>query len=260
MTEVCMTSFGGGVNSAAMLIGMHERGERPDAILFADTGSEKPHTYEFVTIMSRWLVDHGMPAVTMVHGWTDKSMYSSLEDNCLKQNMLPSLAYGFKSCSHKYKKAPQEKWANNWPVAKELWAAGGKVTKSLGIDIDEERRAQIPEDNKYTYRYPLIEWGWDRKDCLQAIKDAGLPNPGKSACFFCPGSKKSEIRDLQRRYPELADRAIAMEKNANLDTVKGLGRAFSWESFLKADNAQGKLFPEVLEIDCMCYDGESDDD
>ena len=45
-----------------------------------------------------------------------------------------------------------------------------------------------------------------------------------------------------------------------LDTVKGLGRHFSWEAFLKADDAQGKLFPEVLEIDCMCFDGEPDDE
>lgn len=33
-----MVSYGGGTNSTAMLIGMVERGERPDAILFADTG------------------------------------------------------------------------------------------------------------------------------------------------------------------------------------------------------------------------------
>jgi len=36
---VIMVSFGGGVNSAALLVGMHERDERPDAILFADTGA-----------------------------------------------------------------------------------------------------------------------------------------------------------------------------------------------------------------------------
>jgi len=41
-----VVSFGGGTNSTAMLVGMWERGERPDAILFADTGGEKPHTYQ----------------------------------------------------------------------------------------------------------------------------------------------------------------------------------------------------------------------
>lgn len=252
-----IVSFGGGVNSAAMLVGMQERGMCPDAILFADTKGEKPHTYQFVDRMSAWCVEAGLPAILTV---TANSMYDGLEDNCLRQNMLPSLAYGFKSCSHKYKKQPQEKWANNWDVARQTWQAGNKVTKYLGIDISEERRARIPEDDKYVYQYPLIEWGWDRKDCLEALKRAGLPNPGKSACFFCPASKKSEIRDLHRRYPELSQRAIEMEQNAELNTVKGLGRHFSWEAFLKADDAQGKLFPEVLEVDCMCFDGGDDDE
>jgi len=250
-----IVSFGGGVNSAAMLIGMHERGMRPDAVLFADTKAEKPHTYEFVAIMNEWCEKVDMPSIITV---TAKSMYDGLEDNCLKQKMLPSLAYGFKSCSHKYKKAPQEKWANNWDVARQTWQSGEKVTKYLGIDISEERRARIPEDDKYVYGYPLIEWGWDRKDCLEAIQRAGLPNPGKSACFFCPASKKSEIRELHRLYPELSQRAIEMERNAELTTVKGLGRHFSWENFLKADDAQGKLFPEVLEVDCMCFEGSDD--
>lgn len=41
-------AFGGGVNSTAMLVEMHKRGIRPDLILFADTGGERPETYETV--------------------------------------------------------------------------------------------------------------------------------------------------------------------------------------------------------------------
>ena len=253
-----IVSFGGGVNSAALLVGMQERRMSCDAILFADTGGEKPHTYEFVDIMDRWLKKHGFPEIIRVRA-TQKT-YENLEDNCLKKNMLPSLAYGFKSCSHKYKKQPQEKWANNYQPAKEVWKSGDKVTKYLGIDVGEQRRAQIPEDKKYRYEYPLIEWGWEREDCLEALKRAGLPNPGKSACFFCPGSKKKEILDLKRQYPELAQRAIEMERNADLTSIKGLGRSFSWENFLNSEGAQGSLFPEVVETTCMCWDGDSEDD
>lgn len=35
-----MASFGGGTDSTAMLIGMWEKGEKVDLILFADTGGE----------------------------------------------------------------------------------------------------------------------------------------------------------------------------------------------------------------------------
>ena len=49
-----VASFGGGVNSTAMLVGLWERGEKVDLILFADTGGEKPHTYAHVMEMSEW--------------------------------------------------------------------------------------------------------------------------------------------------------------------------------------------------------------
>ncbi len=248
-----VASFGGGVNSTAMLIGMHERGERVDLILFADTGNEKPHTYDHVRDASTFLVEHGMPPIiTVVKG----GKRETLEENCLRMKMLPSIAYGFKSCSHKYKIDPQDKFCNNYDPCKAVWNAGGKVQKLIGYDMDEPHRARIPEDAKYRYRYPLIEWNWGRDECIAAIDRAGLKQPGKSACFFCPSSKKQEIMELRRVYPDLAARAVAMEKNAELTTVKGLGRNFAWGDLYAADDAQGKLFGESnVEVDCGCYDG-----
>lgn len=79
--------------------------------------------------------------------------------------------------------------------------------------------------------YPLMEWGWDREACIRAIEAAGLPQPGKSSCFFCPSMRAEEIIDLRERYPELFRRALALEDNAraNLKTVRGLGRNYSWK-------------------------------
>jgi argininosuccinate synthase len=39
---VSILAYGGGVNSTAMIVGMIERGERADAVVFADTGGELP--------------------------------------------------------------------------------------------------------------------------------------------------------------------------------------------------------------------------
>lgn len=233
-----VASFGGGTNSAAMLIGMQERGEKVDLILFADTGGEKPHTYEFVLTFSEWLVEHGMPPVTTV-----RVESTTLEGDCLKRNALPSVAYGFKTCSQRFKAEPQEKHLRQMGVK--------EFTKLIGFDADEPQRAKPYPGN----RYPLIEWDWGRDECIEAIERAGLKQPGKSACFFCPSSKKQEIFELRRVYPELAKRAVAMEQNANLTSVKGLGRNFAWGDLYAADDAQGKLFGESnIEIDCGCYD------
>ena len=252
-----VASFGGGVNSTAMLIGMWERGEKVDLILFADTGGEKPHTYEHTGEMNLWLLDHGMPDIHYVQRTNRAQEAKNLEQDCLDGKMLPSIAYGFKACSIKYKRDPQDKFCNNYQPCKEVWAAGAKVVKLIGYDMDEPHRARIQEDDKYTYRYPLIEWNWGREECVEAITRAGLTQPGKSACFFCPSSKKPEIMELRRQYPDLAARAVAMERNAELTTIKGLGRSFAWGDLYAADDAQAKLFPDSpIEIDCGCYDGE----
>lgn len=245
-------SYGGGTNSTAMLIGLLECGERPDAILFADTGGERPETYAHVRAMDAWCERNGLPRIETVR---KGGRPETLEQNCLRMKMLPSLAYGFKGCSHKYKIEPQEKWANNDERCKAAWAQGEKVTKLIGYDADEHHRAKIQEDKKYFYRYPLVEWDWGRAECTEAIARAGLCQPGKSACFFCPSTKPHEIRAMAETHPDLIERAIAMEENAELTTVSGLGRRFAWRDLL----AQGEMFGEgyrnMPEIACGCYDG-----
>ena len=116
-------------------------------------------------------------------------------------------------------------------------------------------------DKKYQKEYPLMEWGWSRKDCIQAIRDAGLPLPGKSSCFFCPSMKRWEIRTLYHRYPDLLRRALAIEDAAmpNLTSVRGLGRNWAWRDFICADENQlaipGAFSDEDLPCSC-CMKGE----
>lgn len=253
--QLVIAAYGGGTNSTAMLIECARRGERVDAILFADTGGEKPHTLEYVGRFSAWLVENGLPGIITVKR---AGMDASIEANCLRTNSLPSLAYGFKTCSLKFKIQPQEKWANNWPVAKEAWKRGEKVVKLIGFDADEPHRAAVGEaiEDKYIRRYPLIEWDMGRDECVDVIASAGLCLPGKSACFFCPASKPNEIRQLAATYPELAERAIAIERNADLSSVKGLGRRFSWENVLSQQEMFGDDFGMVPELTCGCYDGD----
>ncbi len=66
MKTPVIVAFGGGTNSAAMLIEMQKREVIPDLILFADTGGELPETYKFVDLFSRWLVERKMPEIQTV--------------------------------------------------------------------------------------------------------------------------------------------------------------------------------------------------
>ena len=265
-----IVAYGGGTDSTAMLIECVIRGIIIDLILFADTGGEKPHTYEYIKLFNKWLIDHGMPEIIKV-----RVESRTLEEDCLIRNALPSVAYGFKTCSQRFKLDPQKKYVNNFAPAKEEWANGRKIIKFIGYDADEPQRAKDYEDKKYINRYPLIEWDIGRDKCLEIIKEAGLPLPGKSACYFCPSSKPHEIKNLKLEYPELAERAIQMEENADLTSVIGLGRSFSWKSLLATEDIfdgelndalryeadsiivdeKGKPFRVMVDAPCGCYDG-----
>lgn len=240
-----IVSYGGGVNSTAMLIGMVERNEKPDAILFADTGGEKPETYAHIEAMQAWCKENGMPEITTV------KQPLTLEQDCLDRETLPGKAFGFGSCSERFKIQPQKKWLRENGIKNPTWM--------VGIHIGEKHRAIRVMNQRNDTRFPLIEWEWAQQECLDAIQRAGLAVPCKSACWFCPAMRKKEVIQLSKTHPELFQRAVEMEQAANesgnLTTVKGLGRHWSWESLVKADQSQLRLFDDTQAPICdTCID------
>ncbi|WP_146186611.1 hypothetical protein [Pedobacter sp. HMWF019] len=215
-----VVAYGLGVDSTAVLVEFQRRGIRPDAILFADTGNEKQETYDYLPVINAWLLSVGFPLVKVVRHFPNKSKkwpeYSSLGENCLTNATLPSLAFGFKSCSLKWKVLPQNIWVDRWLLAKRFWRNGGKVKKVIGYDAspkDMKRYYKVKgmEDEKYEYWYPLVDWGMDREACKASIRAAGLPVPPKSACVFCPATQPAELREHKREYLRLI---VMMEARA----------------------------------------------
>ena len=219
-----------------MLIGLYQHHIPIDLVLFADTGAEQPHTYTHLDIMNQWLKEHKLPCITCVYKTSQNGCRLTLEQECLSSGSLPSIAYGHKKCSLKHKIAPQDKFCNHHADCRSVWRSGKRVIKFIGYDAGElKRRDKLLirdlADTKYNKLYPLIEWGWNREDCIRVIAEAGLPQPGKSSCFFCPNMKETEIIHLRDYHPDLFQRALDIEGNAiaNLRTLKGLGRNFSWK-------------------------------
>ena len=182
----------------------------------------------------------GSPPITVL-----RHNNEGLYNECMRRNALPSIAYGFKTCSQKWKIAPADKFLNanvsEWPAV-----------KYIGFDEGEAHRAKPYSDAMYIIKYPLIEAGMDRADCVKYIIDSGLKVPPKSACFFCPSSTEAEVRRLAKNNPELIEKALALEKNAKLTTLAGLGRRWSWGGKLK----QAQLFDidegSGVPIACIC--------
>lgn len=248
--EPLIVAYGMGVDSTAMLVGMAARGERPDLILFADTGDEKPQTYAYLPVINAWLRKVGFPQVQVVKNARPKSGDKSLSESLLRLGVLPALAYGAHQCSLVWKRDPQQKFVKAWQPAIDAWAAGLQVVNCIGYDAGprdscRQYKAEGKESPGYRNRFPLIEWGWNREECIRQIEAAGLPVPVKSACFHCPASKKDEIVWLKREAPILFRRALAIEAGAlpkiearraagdKVSTI-GLGRNFAWADMAEA--------------------------
>lgn len=229
-----IAAYGTGVDSTAMLIEWIARGERLDAVLFADVGAERPATYAFLEVFRSWLAARGVTLTVVryqARNFKNWPPYATIEENLLSNGTLPSIAFSGAghTCSLKWKVAPQEAWTAAWPPAQASWAQGGRVVKLIGYDAsprDLKRYAHardVQTDARYHYRYPLLEWGWDRTRCEARIEEAGLPVPPKSSCWFCTASRPEEIDALP---PVILRRIVLMEARAQprLRTIDGLWR------------------------------------
>lgn len=257
-------SFGGGTNSTAMLCGFRERGIRPDLIAFADTGGELPETYEHVAFMQGRVREWWGLEIEIVRKLYQGG-FEGLEGQCLRHKQLPSLAYGQKSCSMKYKGEPQDRL-----LKRKMREAGVTIaTRAIGFDAGERHRTKdrgtvmLTKKLGFVTWHPLVEWRWTRRECVEAITRANIPQPGKSSCFFCPARRRGEILKLKQEHPELYERAIAIEANSESRSnkgVTGLNYGSKWSEMVAADERQIKLF-DWLEtnaqspIPCGCYDG-----
>jgi hypothetical protein len=246
-----VVSYGMGTDSTALLVllvAMVHRGNadaRPDIVQFADVGSEKPNTYAYVAVMDAFMELHGFPKTTVLSK-TDRgtSKHESLHEQCLTLETMPSLAFGGKSCSLKWKAAEMDYSMNRQHCAQAAWACEKPVVKLIGYDASpaDMRRSQNPGDEKFSYAYPLRSAGLVRDRLKEIISAAGLPQPGKSACFMCPASKRPEVIELAEKHPKLAGLALRIEAQSIFRTLKegrpystvGLGRNWNWREYLSA--------------------------
>lgn len=240
-----VASYGGGVNSVAVQILLKRLGVVPIATVMVDPGDEWKKTYQYRDeIMQPWLRSVGFPPITTITRAEEGRHRSrawrleTLRGECLRTKSLPSVAYGWKKCSQKYKGDTQRWWIRRQPWALETWREfrvailepgkrtkfkvrvdGERLIKVIGYDVDEMRRVrrafQDPwENDRFVPFYPLVEAKLGRDECEELIASEGLPIPGKSACKFCPNNKLAEWERLRREEPEGFAEAVEMSQNA----------------------------------------------
>ena len=253
LPQPLVVAYGGGTNSTAMLCGFREIGIKPDLILFADTGAEQPHTYKHVEYMKVIVREWFGLEIQIVRHWK-RGVFEGREGELQRLNNLPSLAYGMKSCSMKYKQEPQHNATRSFMRD----VCVDRVTRAIGFDANESHRVRPSTQPWADNWFPLVEWGWRRQECLDAICRAGLPRPGKSSCYFCPAMKPSEVLNLKENHPDLAEKALAIERNAQPKHRKPIGLGGEgnfWSNWMAQDSAQMKLLDlQPMHTPCHCTD------
>lgn len=227
-------SYGGGVQSTALLVLAAKRIIDFPLFIFSNVGddSEHPSTLRYVReIAAPYAAEHGIELVEVRkqrRGGGEETLLqriNGVESSVPIPMRLASGAPGNRTCTIEFKIRV---------IAKELKRRGATnampAVCALGISTDEFHRARSSSQFKYeTLAYPLLDLGLSRSDCVTLIADAGLPVPPKSSCWFCPYHKLSEWRRMRHEEPELFERSVAIERAMNARRA-ALGKDAVWIS------------------------------
>lgn len=221
MTGLSILSYGGGVQSTALLVLAGTGRLSIDAALFANVGddSEHPATLRYVReVAIPWATAHNVTVHVLDRVRRDGSV-ETLWRRLTKPGSrslpipvrMPNGAPGTRSCTADFKIRVIGKWVKQHGAT-----AVRPATVNIGISVDEIHRANTRRVEPYErIVYPLLDMGLRRIDCMRVIREAGLAVPPKSSCWFCPHHRKSVWQAMRVQEPDLFDRACQLEDLLN---------------------------------------------
>lgn len=299
MTELRSISYGGGVQSTALLVLAAQGRIDFPLFLMANVGddSEHPDTIAYVHDVAMPYAElNGIELLLLdrvKRDGTTETLWQRLMKEGSRSLPIPvrmsNGAPGTRSCTADFKIAV---------IGKELkrrGATGGRrcrvhlredgpevntgprpdcdkckqpnrATIGIGISLDEIHRANARKVGPHEkIVYPLIGIGEEtglkmrRTDCERLIRDAGLPVPPKSSCFFCPFHRPAAWADLARERPDLWQKSIELEDTLNeRRTMLGKDPVFLTRfgvPLAEAINTDQPLLPMFDDDDGSCDSG-----
>jgi hypothetical protein len=233
---VRVLSYGGGVDSMAMLVLAIRDGDLPDVVIFADVADgavdrenqdpgEWPGTYRHV----REVVIPLCAKLGVRFVWLGTDLYPIRPTKLVPGGARSLLKYFETGHSMPTRASRLCTSAAKVERIADFLAAefpGRPVEMWIGFEAGEEKRAKKDPHAKRakgdtrTSRFPLMEAGLCRCRCVELVRDAGFPVPRKSACVFCPFGSPNDFKTLRNDLPEQFDRVAAMEENCKTTGVR----------------------------------------
>jgi hypothetical protein len=224
-------SLGAGVQSTTLLLmAIHGDLPKPDCAVFADTQWEPKAVYEHLGKLAPLALNAGIVIHSVTKGniramYLDESKRSAsiplyTKDANGKQGMIR------RQCSKEYKIEMIEKFIRQSLLGlkpRQRIAKGTTVEMWIGISTDEAGRMKDNRNAWITNRWPLIELGISRRDCVKWLVSHGYPEPPKSACIGCPYTDNRRWREMKDHRPEEWQDAVDFDKSIRQKRIKSDG-------------------------------------
>ena len=195
MKVIRVLSLGAGVQSTTLAL-MAAKGEieMPDCAIFADTQWEPRAVYDHLDRLEPMLP---FPVYRVTAGDIRNTIASERYDPIPWH--VPN-GMGRRQCTKEYKLYPIRR------KVREM--LGGKTPKHgcemlIGISTNEAHRMKESNVLYIRNRWPLIDLGLSRSDCLAKLERWGVATP-RSACCGCPFLSDDDWK-LRRQQPEWAE-------------------------------------------------------
>lgn len=207
-------SCGGGVQSTALAALIYSgKIEKPDYSVMVDTGYEKSFVLDYVrntTIPKLAEIGVKLEIVKTTDYYPQQSIIDS-RGYCVIP-IFKKTADG----NQRLKTCCNDKWKVN-VIRKWLSDKGVEQYVSLiGISTDEAHRQRKAHKKYYQNRYPLIELGMDRDDCIKYIKSIGWDEPPRSSCIMCGQQDDGEWWRMAVMYKQDFAKAIEIERQLQM--------------------------------------------
>jgi len=214
-------SLGAGVQSSAMAL-MAAHGvlrPMPQAAVFADTGWEPAAVYRWLRYLEARLP---FPVLRVSNGSIREDLIRNARGETVgKRSATPPLftlregrpGMLWRQCTSAYKVEPVHRMLRRMlgiPPGKPV-PEGTLIEVWLGISVDEAHRQKPASEHWVRRRWPLLEAGFRRDDCLAWLRRHGYPAPPKSSCIGCPYHSDAEWRRI-KADPEAWASAVAVDR------------------------------------------------
>ena len=206
-----IASFSGGKDSVAMVLRLIEENKPLDRVAYIDIGLEFGEMNNMIKICERKFKEL-KPNLEFDYIKPDKT-FEEYFYTVKKKGKFKGQIYGwpftagFNSwCNDRLKQRPFRRYERQFEDS----------IIYLGIAVDEPKRLKKLESNR---RAPLAEWGMTEADCLKYIKEKGFQNPmywkfERQGCYLCPKQNNKSLKVLRRRYPDLWEKMLRMDKDS----------------------------------------------